>query len=335
MFINTAFTTLFAKMALGYIFYQAIGMRSYLKIINFYNTGGLLESIFYIVITGALLTPGLAIFDPGFIMQLFKRKQELKKGATSELTQRDAHKLFEGPQFDIATKYANLIKTVLLVGFYAPALPSVLVLAGIGLILSFWADKYILLRRVALPNTLDNDLTTLMIEYIEWTPVMYALGNLLFTYTLENSAMDPVYNATELWLMWITLGLSIINVLVPMEYINQKIFKYQRRVTETMTYRQAQRSFITDYDRENPITRKRALREFMTQSFSPKKDETIPTGFSMLINSLASNIMKAATHEIEKEEQVILEEENDDDYDLQYLNLYVAKVKHRPMKQIE
>lgn len=327
-------------MALGFIFYQAVGLRSYLKIINFYNTGGLLESIFYLVITGALVTPGLAVFDPGFIMQLFKRKQELKKESTSQLTQRDAHKLFEGPQFDIATKYANLIKTVLLVGFYAPALPSVLVLAGIGLILSFWADKYILLRRVALPNTLDNDLTTLMIEYIEWTPVMYALGNLVFTYTLENSAMDPVYNTVELWLMWITLSLSILNVLIPMEYINQKIFKNRKQVTETLTYRQAQRAFITDYDRENPITRKRALKEFMTQVLSPKKDQTTPEGFSMLINTLASNIIKAATTEIEKEKeekegQVILEEEDEYDYDLEYLNLYAAKVKHRPMKQVE
>ena len=42
---------------------------------------------------------------------------------------------------DMATKYANLIKTMLLVGFYAPALPCILILASVGLILTYWADK--------------------------------------------------------------------------------------------------------------------------------------------------------------------------------------------------
>jgi len=237
---------------------------------------------------------------------------------------------------DIATKYANLIKTMLLVGFYAPALPSVLILASIGLILTYWADKYILLRRIGLPNSMDNDLTKLMVEYLEWTPFMYALGNLVFIYTLENSELNPVYNTVELWLMWMTLFISLVSTFAPMEAINQKIFKKEKKIMETLTYKEAQISFITDYDIENPITRKRALKEFLTSSTSKKKDFQIPKGLSILIHNLAPEILKA-TNDLEKGEQVELleEEDHEDTYDLKFLNMYATKVKKRPIKEVE
>ena len=106
MFVNTAFTTLFAKVVLASEFAETTGISNYLRAVNFYNTGfiyfqnqffndlhkgGLLENICYVVLTGALLSPFLVIFDFWHIFKLFQQKMELKKGEKSTKTQEDAH----------------------------------------------------------------------------------------------------------------------------------------------------------------------------------------------------------------------------------------------------
>ena len=91
MFVNTAFTTLFAKVVLASEFAETTGISNYLRAVNFYNTGGLLENICYVVLTGALLSPFLVIFDFWYIFKIFQQKMELAKGEKSTKTQEDAH----------------------------------------------------------------------------------------------------------------------------------------------------------------------------------------------------------------------------------------------------
>lgn len=50
-------------------------------------------------------------------------------------------RLYEGPVLAMPTKYAGMIKMVLLATFYAPALPFALIYTIPGLILWYWADK--------------------------------------------------------------------------------------------------------------------------------------------------------------------------------------------------
>ena len=49
-----------------------------------------------------------------------------------------------------------------------------------------------------------------------------------------------------------------------MQAINEKLFPIVDEVTETETFDEARLTFPTDYDIENPITRKVALQKYMT-----------------------------------------------------------------------
>jgi hypothetical protein len=113
-----------------------------------------MENMFYVVVIGALLPPLITIFDPEYIYKRFRRRRELAKGPKSKLTQREAHRfifdishcliddsLFEEPRMDMAFKHASLVKTMLLVAFYAPGIPLALIVAMIGLLLTYWSDK--------------------------------------------------------------------------------------------------------------------------------------------------------------------------------------------------
>jgi len=259
-FINTAFTTLIAKIIITAS--VAVGEQTLIETVNFYGVGGLLEAMFFVFITNAFSTPLMNLFDPWYYWRLFGRRRALKNTEDTRMNQREAHELFEGPQVDMSYKYALLIKTMLLTAFYAPAIPISILLAIVGLVFVYWVDKYILLRRAALPFALGSELTECMLEYLEWMTFMYALGNMLIVYSLEDSDDRLAFRTVSKFWVWATLVISIFHVFFPMDKVNKKLFPIKDEVTENMTYDKARTEFYTDYDIENPITRERGLREF-------------------------------------------------------------------------
>jgi len=145
--LNTALTNLFAEFILARSNSDEVKAENGFQNINIYGKGGLIENMYWVFITNAFLTPALAIFDPMYILkrvqQFFVERKETK-GGQNKMTQRDAHILYEGPVLAMPTKYAGMIKMVLLATFYAPAIPFALIYTIPGLILWYWADKVFL-----------------------------------------------------------------------------------------------------------------------------------------------------------------------------------------------
>jgi len=77
-------------------------------------------------------------------------------------------------------KFAAMIKIVLVCTFYTPAIPFALIFTIPGLVLWYWADKYVLLKRAALPNAIGDNLTDAMVEFLEYAAFTFAVRILLF-----------------------------------------------------------------------------------------------------------------------------------------------------------
>jgi len=265
--VNTAFTTLVAKTVVTLYFDEGDYELSDFPL---YNKGGVVESMFYVFISNAYCTPILNIFDPFYYMKLWSRRTAIRDSNDTSLNQKSAHTLFEGTQYDMSYKYAMLLKTILLTCFFAPALPIVPLISVAGLCAMYWVDKYLLLRRAALPYALGSDLTNSMIEYLEWAGFMYAAGNAFFYYTLESSTGAAFGHAPII--VWAGIVISLINIVLPMGYLNSKIFKIEDEITEEETYDQVRLNFLTDYDIENPVTRKKGLAE-LREAWEAKNNE--------------------------------------------------------------
>jgi len=160
-------------------------------------------------------------------------------------------------------KYAGLIKVVLLTAFYAPAMPFVLIFTIIGLTLWFWADKYMLLKHMSLPKSIDDDLTEAMVEYLEWAACTFAVGSIMFSYTLKDATGELAFIDTARSLIWLALAVSLFHIFFPMSMLNKKLFKVKSQACENQTFEEARLSFTSDYDIENPITRKLAFRRHL------------------------------------------------------------------------
>ena len=168
LLINTAFTSLLVEIALSSGFASTDKVIAGVQNLNIFGKGGLIENMFSVFIVNAIYTPIYSLLDPFYFIGLFKQKLALRKGEDAIMTQEEANILFEGPQSNLSLKYSSLIKTVLLTCFYAPAMPLSIAIAIFGLILTYWVDKYLLLRRTALPTSLGDELSRAMIEYLEW-----------------------------------------------------------------------------------------------------------------------------------------------------------------------
>lgn len=256
-FINTAFTTLAAK-------FLITSSRTVDQInvddVNVFGKGGIVESMFFVFISNAFLTPIMTYFDVFHYLKLFSQWRAPKSPST--LNQMEAHAIYEGVTVDMSYKHALLIKTMLLTCFYAPAMPFALIITAVGLVLVYWADKYVLLRRAALPFALGAELATTMIEYLELSALAYSLGNLVFVFTLKNAEDQLVFLNSPHFLIWGAIAISAINLVLPMELVNKTLFPIKDDVIEVDTYDKARVDFYTDYDIENPITRAQALEEF-------------------------------------------------------------------------
>ena len=264
--INTAFTTLFAKMAVT-VYYTEGGIKNVnLEDFYFYAEGGVLEAMFSLFITDTYFSPLYNLFDPYFLYKTIRNswiKNKIQKDPSSnELDKKATYALFEKENYDLSYKHAMLIKTVLATCFFAPALPAVLLAGALGLALMYWINKYLLLRRAALPPAIGAELTNAMVEYLQWAAFMYAVGNAFFYNTLQRSDLTLAFSRDQASLVWIGVLLSFINVVLPMEYINRTLFKIDEEDLTEKTYDEVKAGFYTSYRIENPVTRKKALDKF-------------------------------------------------------------------------
>lgn len=324
LFINTAFTTLFAKLTTLFFLGKEINILNDQDEFNFYTKGGLLENIFYVFISNALFTPLYTMFDPFYYWKLYDQRKALKQGKHCAMTQQKAHALFEELEIDLSFKNAYLIKTMLVSAFFAPALPLALIISIIGLIACYWADKYILLRYSSLPIALNHTLNNQMLKALEWTGFMFSAGNLLFILTLHDSEGVSVYTYMPKLVVYGAILLSLLHLTLPMTYINAHLFHIPHEVAEDVPYDEARIDFPTDYDIENPVTCREGLYDFIEYV---KSENAPPVNLANSIKIGAFNNLRdahlkdLATQDVMRESAEVRREN-----DFTFLDAYASRV---------
>jgi len=74
---------------------------------DWFTNNGLAMAIFLNTITVSFLSPLLYLFDIKYIIKKIRICREIRKGAESRMTQRQANQLFEGPKLDMARLYSR------------------------------------------------------------------------------------------------------------------------------------------------------------------------------------------------------------------------------------
>jgi hypothetical protein len=98
----------------------------------------------------------------------------------------------------------------------------------------------------------------------------------MVAYTLKDDNLQLSYHGNYT-LIWITFALGFIHLVVPIQSIIEKIRnKKDSKLQNLKTFDQAKSNFLTDYDIENPVTRKKAILRYMKTLKAEGKLESNP-----------------------------------------------------------
>ena len=122
----------------------------------------------------------------------------------------------EHPDYLSAKRYADTMKTMWFTFFYGTAIPLGLPLSWCGLVGYYWADKYNLLKRRTVKESISDSLSTEMISMLEYIILFSAGGEITFALLF--------FSGPSIWNMILT-GLAIIYIFViPKESLNKWLF---------------------------------------------------------------------------------------------------------------
>ena len=126
----------------------------------------------------------MQIFDVGVFKKFIFRVYYKWQGEKCILTQAEANELFEGPPLDMADQFANTANLILSAIFFHPLLPISIPIALVGLLLNYWVSKYILLRRMRIPDQMSSLMPTFFANLLPYFAFIWSLDLLLFYRTL-------------------------------------------------------------------------------------------------------------------------------------------------------
>ncbi|KRX05997.1 hypothetical protein PPERSA_01075 [Pseudocohnilembus persalinus] len=179
------------------------------------------------------------------------------------LTQNEANQLYENPIYNIAQRYGYLINVMFLTALYAPLLPVCLVISLLGVIFIYWIEKYKILRKSVIQHKIGYNLSTQMTELLEYFLPLYCIADMFFQYLVVITAYkQPVEGQNPLVDIFMQSSLAakigvvigIVNLVLPMEKINQIIFTAPPSFENKHTYDDAKSQFSHTYRALNPIT---------------------------------------------------------------------------------
>ncbi|KAL0041478.1 hypothetical protein WJX79_004916 [Trebouxia sp. C0005] len=177
-FVNTALSSLVANMYIPALYKRL--HDTFLGTLIFQGIYGDLVPAWYAQVGQSLtivivFTVGLP--HPAYVLyRLMMYKWQLRQ-RKSCLTQEELVKAYEGPDFDLADRYGELLNILFCTLMFSGGLPILLPCVSIIFAVTYWAEKWELLKLSRVPSPYAGDLAALTGELLPWA----ALFHLVFS----------------------------------------------------------------------------------------------------------------------------------------------------------
>eukprot|EP01017_Pseudomicrothorax_dubius_P004836 TRINITY_DN1107_c0_g1_i6.p1 TRINITY_DN1107_c0_g1~~TRINITY_DN1107_c0_g1_i6.p1 ORF type:complete len:959 (-),score=215.56 TRINITY_DN1107_c0_g1_i6:85-2961(-) len=242
---------------------------------------GFVVTQFFLFFILNLIDPLLFIADLGKISNRFKlrtlkneveeKKRKHPKGEVDEEFRKEVFKLSEPSSFPIGERYANAIVSIFGATTFSTISPVFLLMALISLIINYWIEKYILLRRSKNPKALGTQLPVQVTDILEYILALSCVLNYIILFIVYEPLKTDKDEEAFKWSLYIThvcVAITAFYLIINNTNIIQYIFDDEVKDDEkTETYDEARKrpEWMFDYDRLNPATRDRALAAWLAE----------------------------------------------------------------------
>ncbi|KAL4496207.1 hypothetical protein ABPG72_012944 [Tetrahymena utriculariae] len=271
-----------------------------------FKAGGLAYNMNSIFMTNMIVQNLVQGINIPFYVSKSIRKGFMKVRNTEHLqklvgSQEQLNKYFENPIFNLYNNYSIAISSVFSSLFYAPVIPFALVWTFFQLVLKYWVDKHCIIKQSTQNVGPNINLCKEMIENLELALPLYCLSNLIFFVYISKS---NEYDSLSLFGIFI----GVLHAILPMDLLNERIYPIESSCSNTKSYEEMRLTFITDYDRENPIKRFAAIKKhYKDLKQKVKKEKKIDVNCSEFQDSMI-DFSQASQSPIHKNHSAIKKE---------------------------
>ena len=140
----------------------------------------------------------------------------------------------EHPDYLMAKRYSDIMKTMWFTFFYGTAIPIGIICSWTGLVLYYWTDKYNLLRRRTVKESISEELSMAMINYLEYIILFSSFGEMTFEINF--------FGGITVWNVVLLIVAIVYLFILPVDKINRWIFKMEAQ-EESVDYRDGRFDF--------------------------------------------------------------------------------------------
>ena len=118
-------------------------------------------------------------------------------------TQGDLNTLYDGGEFELPLRLATVLNTMAMTLIFCGGMPILIPICALAMTVSYWVDKYFILRLYHRPPNFDNTL----IDNVKYLMPLFVVIHLLFSFWMYSD--DSVFYSASLDPSYYTLGVDV------------------------------------------------------------------------------------------------------------------------------
>ena len=248
----------------------------------------LISNMLMMFLVNAFVTPIMWTMNFTYFLKKFRiclincRKDPDDEDKNHNMTQRELNELYELPDMSISYKYSYLAKTLLMTFLYIPIFPLGIVISLAGFVLGYLLEKFNYAYMYKRPEMLNHRLCVFYVNHFDVIFFVYAIGDYIFMYDSHENRIIPLVKI---------IIFGIITALPYSKFLKKIFIGIHESDTNSYEYKDQYFTFSTDYERSNPITRKKGIKHYLQKLLDSKK--ITPEKYNELLSNADSlNLME-------------------------------------------
>ena len=256
-------------------------------------------------LVNAFVTPIMWTFNFTFFLKKFQiclidfKKDPKNEDKNHNMTQRELNDLYELPDMSISYKYSYLAKTILMTFLYIPIFPLGIAISLVGFLLGYLLEKFNYANMYKRPEMLNHKLCVFYVNHFDVAFFVYAIGDYIF--------MNDSYENKNILLAKIII-FGVITAIPYSKFLKKGCIDIQESDINSNEYKDKYFTFSTDYERANPMTRKKGIKKYLKNLLECKK--ITPKEYHELLSQSESLNLMAFYYESRKNKNIFDAQKN-------------------------
>ena len=217
----------------------------------------LISNMLMMFLVNAFVTPIMWTMNFTYFLKKFRIymiERKVDPDSRHNMTQRELNDLYELPSMSISYKYSYLAKTLLMTFLYIPIFPLGIIISLVGFILGYLLEKFNYAHMYKRPEMLNHKLCVFYVNHLDVIFFVYAIGDYIFMYDAYKNEIIPLVKI---------IIFGIITIIPYSKLLKRNYIGMLESDISKKEYKDKYFTFSMDYERANPISRKKGTKHYL------------------------------------------------------------------------